>query len=106
MDALKELVAFLHQRINEPVIIYDPIFNASAGFVFHNTQQAEFMEAIKGVYCITPNIPEAIQIFGENEMNEKLMELRQSVNIYLKGGHKNNAVSIDVLFTPEDIYTF
>ena len=37
LHVLNELTRFLKERIKNPVIIYDPILKASAGFVFHHT---------------------------------------------------------------------
>ena len=56
-EVLKNIIHFLMEKIKDPVIIYDPILKASAGFVFHETVQELFTDAIRGIYCITPNIP-------------------------------------------------
>jgi hydroxymethylpyrimidine/phosphomethylpyrimidine kinase len=105
MDVLKELISFLTTEIKSPVIIYDPILKASAGFVFHNNLQDRFMKAINGVYCITPNIPEAEQLFG-TDGQEKMEELSETVNIYLKGGHSNESTALDLLYTADHTYAF
>ena len=106
IDVLKQIISFLKERINEPVIIFDPILKASAGFVFHNTGSEEFTKAIDGIYCITPNIPEANQLFGENGLNEKLELLSDTINVYLKGGHSNDSISTDLLFVKDHTYAF
>lgn len=106
IDVLQQLVAFLKGRIIDPVIIFDPILKASAGFVFHEETQQQFREAIDGIYCITPNIPEAEQLFGTDDLQTKLEELSETVNVYLKGGHSDESNVIDLLYTADHTYAF
>ncbi len=106
MDVLKQLVAFLHESIDNPVIIYDPVLKASAGFVFHETDKQQFQDAIKGIYCITPNIPEAEQLFGAADMQTELEKQSETINIYLKGGHSDESTILDLLFTSDHTYAF
>ena len=107
MDVLKKLITFLHAHISDPVIIYDPILSASAGFVFHDGSIREkFLETITGVYCITPNIPEAELLFGEDHLQEKLESVSEQVNIYLKGGHSDKHTVVDMLLTSDHTYIF
>lgn len=105
-EVLYQLLRFLKSNIEEPVIIYDPILKASAGFTFHDADPDQFIEIMRGVDCITPNIPEATHLFGDEDLHDRLMELRRAFNIYLKGGHTGSNMSMDVLYTKEDIYTF
>ena len=88
------------------MIVYDPVLKASAGFEFHNITRDVFMGAISGVYCITPNIPEANKIFGDDDLQSKLEECSETENVYLKGGHGGGAVITDLLFTSDHTYAF
>ncbi len=106
VHVLKQLISFLNGKIEAPVIIFDPILKASAGFVFHETTKEQFMEAIQGVYCITPNIPEAEQLFGADDLQTKLEDNSAAVNIYLKGGHSDESTSLDILYTKDHTYAF
>ena len=106
LDVLQQLLTFLKGRIIDPVIVFDPILKASAGFVFHNETQQHFREAIDGIYCITPNIPEAEQLFGADDLQTKLEELSETVNVYLKGGHSDESNVIDMLYTADHTYAF
>ncbi len=106
MDALGEVVGFLYERISNPVIIYDPILKASAGFTFHDPSPDQLQGIIKGIYCITPNIPEAERLFGAEDMQSKLELLSEDVNVYLKGGHGNKPTSTDLLYTNDHTYAF
>ncbi len=105
INTLKELVHFLQEQIDEPVIVYDPIIKASAGFTFHEKPDA-FMNVLQKVYCITPNIPEAEWLFGAENLHEKLEELSETLNIYLKGGHGNDSTVTDLLFVADHTYAF
>ena len=105
MEVLKYMISFLYQQIKDPVIIFDPILNASAGYTFHSVQE-DFIQSIEGIYCITPNIPEANQLFGAEGLNEKLEELSETINVYLKGGHSNENISTDLLFVKDHTYAF
>jgi hydroxymethylpyrimidine/phosphomethylpyrimidine kinase len=105
-EVLYQLLRFLKSNITNPVIIYDPILKASAGFVFHKADPDQFIDIMRGIDCITPNIPEATYLFGEEDLHDRLMEMRRAFNIYLKGGHTESKVSLDVLYTKENIYTF
>jgi len=106
MDVLQQVVRSLREKINEPVIIYDPILKASAGFEFHNTKPGDFVQMISGVYCITPNIPEANILFGADDLEDKLEVCSETVNIYLKGGHGTGNIITDLLFTKDHTYAF
>jgi hydroxymethylpyrimidine/phosphomethylpyrimidine kinase len=106
MHVLHELTGFLKQRIKNPVIIYDPILRASTGFVFHHAVQEQFTNAMYSLHCITPNLPEARQIFGNDDLHNKLTKYSMHANVYLKGGHGDEATSSDVLFTRGKTYTF
>jgi len=106
MEVLKELLDYLTGRIEDPVIIYDPILKASAGFVFHNGLQAQLQEVLQSIYCITPNIPEAQELFGGDDLQAKLEMQSKNVNIYLKGGHGDESTALDMLFTNDHTYAF
>lgn len=107
-SVLFQLLKYLKARIENAVIIYDPIVKATAGFTFHdaNPDPDQFMGIMRGIDCITPNIPEATFLFGEDDLHDRLMELRPAFNIYLKGGHKDSNTALDILYTRENVVTF
>ena len=106
INVLHQLVSFLHTRIKNPVIVFDPVMKASAGFVFHQSVHEKFVEAMHGIYCITPNLPEATQLFGGENLHDKLVRQSDVVNILLKGGHANDPLSTDILFTKQKTYSY
>ncbi len=105
VEVLAEVVTFLYGRIKDPVIVYDPIIRASAGFTFHQ-DPARFLEVLRQVYCITPNIPEAEWLFGKEALDEQLEMQSEYVNIYLKGGHSDEATVTDLLYVADHTYAF
>ena len=107
LNVLQQLIAYLHKEITEPIIIFDPILKASAGFVFNTLQnEALILQQFKGIYCITPNLPEVKALFGENDLEKKLLEISIAINIYLKGGHGNNTIVEDILYSNKTISIF
>jgi hydroxymethylpyrimidine/phosphomethylpyrimidine kinase len=102
---LERIIAYLKEKIDAPVIVYDPILKASAGFKLHSRLD-QLPRIMKDVYCITPNIPEANRLFGEDELQSKLEEYSEHVNIYLKGGHSDEQTVTDLLFTSDHTYAF
>ena len=106
MDVLEKIVSYLKDKINSPVIVFDPILKASAGFEFYNSEPEKFINIVKDLYCITPNIPEANRLFGTDNLEYKLEQLSETVNIYLKGGHSDGSTSTDLLYTSDHTYAF
>lgn len=93
------LVAFIREQVADAVIVYDPIFKASAGFAFHNWTQEEINDIfLSGIYCITPNIPEAAILFGDELIYAHAMHNSTFLNIYLKGGHSEENIVSDIVF--------
>ncbi|MCW3122541.1 MAG: hydroxymethylpyrimidine/phosphomethylpyrimidine kinase [Flavipsychrobacter sp.] len=106
MDVLQQLISFLKDNIAYPVIVFDPILKASAGFVFHDAGGDAFKVMMQDVYCITPNIPEAEQLFGTDDLQTKLEDMSETVNVYLKGGHSEESSVMDILYTADHTYAF
>lgn len=105
VEVLSRLVNFLHDNIPHPTIIYDPILAASAGYTFHQHPHL-FHSILDWVHCITPNIPEAEALFGNEHLTETLEEKSEKLNIYLKGGHRDTGAITDMLFTRDHTYVF
>jgi hydroxymethylpyrimidine/phosphomethylpyrimidine kinase len=106
MDVLQQIIAFLKSNINESVIVFDPILKASAGFVFHDEVDQSMKLLMEDLYCITPNIPEANKLFGGDDLQGKLEDMSERVNIYLKGGHSDDNNVLDLLYTADHTYAF
>lgn len=106
-SVLMTIVRYLHDNIHQPVIVYDPVFKASAGFVFHNWSQEEINDVfLSGIYCITPNRPEAKVLYG-NAFTEKQLNYERTLrNVYLKGGHSEGNIATDILYSNTGQYTY
>jgi len=105
ISTLQHVVQFLNENIDDPVIVFDPILKASAGYDFHRSTE-QLLDIMKEVYCITPNIPEVHRLFGTDDMEAKLEGYSEYVNIYLKGGHGDGNTAIDFLYTSDHTYAF
>ena len=80
-------------------IIWDPIFSASAGFVFHETKNMELINEIaKKIYIITPNFVEAKTLNPENDAMKNAEMLSEYCQVFLKGGHNPIEPGKDFLF--------
>jgi hydroxymethylpyrimidine/phosphomethylpyrimidine kinase len=105
INTLQQVIKFLKENTADPVIVFDPILRASAGFEFHKATE-QLLEIMKDVYCITPNIPEAHRLFGTDDLETKLENYSEHVNIYLKGGHSDSLSATDFLYTNDHTYAF
>lgn len=104
---LYQLIMYIKKKVPDAVIIWDPILKASAGFVFHRSIEKEVLhQVLRNIGCITPNIPEAIQLFGSNNLTGILLTESDLCNIYLKGGHTDYINATDTLFTKRQKFSF
>ena len=91
MTVLLQLITWLREQVPGAVIVWDPVWRASAGFPFHMAIHPELLsELLSAVDCITPNIPEARQLFGDACRPADLCAASRQTAIYLKGGHAVN----------------
>jgi hydroxymethylpyrimidine/phosphomethylpyrimidine kinase len=102
---LMELVTYLHEQIKEPVIVYDPVLKATAGYQFHNPNNWQLPFLMKAITCLTPNIPEATMIFGSASLGN-MQQFANEAAIYLKGGHGDEEQVTDRLNTANDEVKF
>jgi len=72
---LLQLTRWIREHAPGAVIVWDPVLKASAGFSFHDRIAPALLEEIlQQVDCITPNLPEAQQLFGAHQLQERLLE--------------------------------
>jgi hydroxymethylpyrimidine/phosphomethylpyrimidine kinase len=77
-------------------IVWDPILSSTSGFDFFK-YKTPVKELLKGIYLITPNLPEFEKLFT-NENNA--LEISEQTAIYLKGGHNEHSEKgVDELFS-------
>lgn len=109
LEVLKALVQSLKEDRPQVKIIWDPILKASAGFNFHEKIHAETIrEVLKGIHLLTPNIPEAKQLFGTADPKEiqAIVKAQDICKVLLKGGHSANDEVLDTLIEAETITVF
>jgi hydroxymethylpyrimidine/phosphomethylpyrimidine kinase len=95
---LDQLLTYLTASAS-PLIIWDPVLKASAGYSFHPRIDPALLEKIcKKIYLITPNIPEAIQLGPTNDAMDNAKSLSKFCNVLLKGGHAEIQTGKDFLF--------
>lgn len=107
LELLYQLVLFLKQENPDAVIVWDPILKASAGFVFHQSIAKEMLkQVLKNINCVTPNIPEAEQLFGGDQLHNRLLAESDHCTVYLKGGHADHTQSTDILYEHHEACSF
>lgn len=98
LNILDELLTYLTTGAS-PLIIWDPVLKASAGYNFHARIDAALLEKIcKKIHLITPNIPEAIQLGPSSDATDNAKSLSKFCNVLLKGGHAETQKGKDFLF--------
>jgi hydroxymethylpyrimidine/phosphomethylpyrimidine kinase len=110
MPDMTSIVSIIHaMRCVFPKIpvIWDPVLKASAGFDFHQqVADALLNELMQLVTLVTPNLPEAIQLFGEDASSPAALQQRMIADgwgaVLLKGGHASDHAD-DVLITNNEI---
>ena len=102
LEILNRLILILKSYNQYSKIIWDPILNASSGFVFHENVNKKIVEnTCKQLYLITPNVPEAFQLGEFKDAKKNAEYLSQFFNVYLKGGHNEEQIGYDILFTTD-----
>ncbi|HSH66108.1 MAG TPA: hydroxymethylpyrimidine/phosphomethylpyrimidine kinase [Bacteroidia bacterium] len=102
LQVLDHLLNYLNASITAPVIIWDPVLKASAGYTFHSQPDRSLIEHLcKKIYLLTPNLPEAILLGNDDDAIENARKLSQYCHVYLKGGHCEKKKGKDYLFTKE-----
>lgn len=91
---------------NVRYIIWDPILAPTAkmrGEQLFVTDKNLLEEILSYVTLVTPNKPEAEQLFGTTDIEYlQRISMDYDVAILLKGGHTESILSADVLITPDD----
>lgn len=103
-ERLVQILQWIKWNWPEAFVIWDPILSASAGFPFHDPQQAQLQKLIPGsIHLITPNIPEYNQLFGAQEPQQ--IAGKYNCALLLKGGHSTTDQVTDLLYQPDESTT-
>lgn len=99
---LLDLVQYLKSKNNRIKIILDPVLSASANFDFHNKDfRKEFDDVLDSIYLLTPNYIEIEKLYPNLNQKEAAKLLAERTNVLLKGGHREEAIGKDVLYTTQ-----
>jgi hydroxymethylpyrimidine/phosphomethylpyrimidine kinase len=99
LEVLKSVITFLKEIKPGMKIIWDPILQASAGYVFHGEHNLMALsEILNQLYLVTPNVPEARQLAPAAQAEESALELSRHCHVLLKGGHQPEKQGRDQLF--------
>lgn len=99
LESLEKIIEVLGQNNATIKIIWDPVFSASAGFVFHpEVDTASVEQLCQQLYMITPNRHEIAKLYPNQNAEEAAQQLAKSCLVYLKGGHDNSKPGRDLLY--------
>ncbi len=95
-----------HPKLKESKFIWDTVLSSSSGFDFNlNTQELE--QILPKIFMITPNLNEVKKLAQKESAEESSTYLAQFTNVYLKGGHAEENIGKDYLYTKEGkVYPF
>jgi hydroxymethylpyrimidine/phosphomethylpyrimidine kinase len=99
--AIMEMVVKCIKDISPDIkIIVDPILRASAGFEFHNWQDAldKFRPILKVIDLITPNYLEMLALNGGANAEQGAQIWALHCPVFLKGGHNPRSPGTDYLY--------
>jgi hydroxymethylpyrimidine/phosphomethylpyrimidine kinase len=108
ISTLQKIVSFIHQKNKEIKIIIDTVIKSSSGFNFwkEKTDEAQLFEILSKSYLITPNYNEALLLMPAANSKDAAQKLSAYCNVLLKGGHNNEEVGVDYLYTKTGIRKF
>jgi hydroxymethylpyrimidine/phosphomethylpyrimidine kinase len=99
LESLEMITDVLLQNDPSAKIIWDPVFSASAGFVFHPEVDTARVEQIcQKLYMITPNRNEIAKLYPGINAEEAAQKLAKHCLVYLKGGHDASRPGRDLLY--------
>ncbi|MBQ4819776.1 hydroxymethylpyrimidine/phosphomethylpyrimidine kinase [Aquimarina sp. MMG016] len=108
-EGLNEIIDFLVEKNAKVKIILDPILKSSSDFDFHNMSlraesRSRFDEILDKIYLLTPNYEEIHKLYNDKTIEEAIGYICSKTNLFLKGGHRKEAVGKDELFTKNGKY--
>ena len=102
---LKALVGFIHEKNPSIRIVWDTVIKSSSGFDFWTGGMNEeiLKEVLMKLFLITPNYNEAAMLVPSATPKEAAKTLSSYCNVLLKGGHNEEEVGVDYLYTNNDV---
>ncbi|WP_109097221.1 hydroxymethylpyrimidine/phosphomethylpyrimidine kinase [Aquimarina sp. AU58] len=107
-EVLNQIIDVVLEKNNAIKIVLDPVLRSSSNFNFHsyndnlddqNNIEKQFEEILNKIYLLTPNYNEIEKLYTSKTIEETITHISSKVNLFLKGGHRKEAVGKDELFT-------
>lgn len=97
---LNEVIDLLLLKNPKVKIVLDPVLKSSSNFEFHNTITNKYFDMILSkIYLLTPNYNEIQTLYIDKSIEETIQYISSKTNLFLKGGHREESIGKDELFT-------
>ncbi len=116
-EILNEIIDLLLKKNAEIKIVLDPVLKSSSDFDFRNSNvsssdpdfnrdciENKFDEVLNKIYLLTPNYQEIEKLYPDKTIKETIKFISAKTNLFLKGGHRKEAVGKDELFAKNGEY--
>jgi hydroxymethylpyrimidine/phosphomethylpyrimidine kinase len=102
---LENIVSFINKKNATIKIVVDTIIKSSSGFNFWNEKMNEAIlaELLSRTFLITPNYNEVLKLLPSFNAKLSAQKLSAYCNVLLKGGHNNEEIGVDYLYTKDGI---
>lgn len=108
LEYLKEIVFTIKKLSPTTKIVWDTVLKSTTDFSFLNIKnQSVLIEILQQIDLITPNYNEILQLNpNESEASFIAEKLAEHTAVFLKGGHRLEAIGTDYLYTKNEILKF
>lgn len=103
-DVLLEILSLILSKEPEVKIILDPVLQSSSKFLFHHSEDHKLDAILEKIYLLTPNYNEIQQLYVDKNIEETIAHIQSKTNLFLKGGHFEDAIGKDQLFLTNGRY--
>jgi len=104
-EVLHEIIDVVLEKNEKIKIILDPILKSSSNFKFHeHSNSIQLDQILEKIYLITPNYLEIEKLYTNKTTKETVQHICSKTNLFLKGGHRSEAIGKDELFTKTGKY--
>lgn len=103
---LLDIIDFLLEKNSNMKIVLDPVLKSSSAYDFHELSivAREFEEILDKIYLLTPNYSEIKAFYPDKTIKETIQHISNKTNVLLKGGHREEMLGKDELFTKQGTY--
>ena len=105
-EKLNQIVDFLWSYNDQIKIILDPVLSSSSRFDFDESSQKSnmrstdlFEKILNKIYLLTPNYNEIQKLYPQKTIDNAILTIQHRTNLLLKGGHRDDNIGKDQLFT-------